>query len=166
VSSSDADRPLVLGVGNVHRHDDGVGPAAVARAAPRLGDRARVLAWTDEPTALLDAWKGLPLVVVVDALAPGRTPGRIHRWSSDDDGPPPSAPTTSTHGVGVAEVWALADSLDARPDRLVVLGIEGADFSPGIGLSPTVSAALVELTERIVVEVVGPPGPAGGLARA
>lgn len=48
----------------------------------------------------------------------------------------------STHGLGVAEAIALGGALGRLPRRLVVIGIEGARFDAGEGLSPEVDRAL------------------------
>lgn len=69
---------VVIGVGNEYRRDDGVGPAA-AREVGRSRPGWRVLISDGEPTAMLDAWAGTRLAVVVDATVGTGPPGAIRR---------------------------------------------------------------------------------------
>jgi len=153
-------RPLVVGVGNRHRHDDAVGLDAADRVRQQLGDRVRVVAFDGESTGLLDLWEGVGSVVLVDAVRTHLTPGRIHRFEGDLSPLLAEPATTSTHGLTVGEAWKLGRSLGQLPDRLVVFGVEGVDFSPGVGLSPAVARALGPLVGAIVTEVnAGPVSP-------
>ncbi len=60
------------------------------------------------------------------------------------------ARTTSSHGVDVLGVLRLAHAVGQAPDRVLLVGIEGADFSPGVGLSPRVADAVPAAVDRIV----------------
>jgi hydrogenase maturation protease len=144
---------LVIGVGNRHRHDDAVGLDTVERLRARLSPGVRVVAFEGESTGLLDLWSGAGLVVLVDAIAPNGRPGTVHRCEGDL-APFLSAPSpTSTHGLSVGEAWRLGELLGQRPDRLVVFGVEGAEFTPGVGLSPAVAASVDPVVEAVVREV-------------
>jgi hydrogenase maturation protease len=48
----------------------------------------------------------------------------------------------------------LARVLERLPGRLVLYGIEGKTFTPGLGLSPEVEASIAVLAERILGEVL------------
>ncbi len=146
-------RPLVIGVGNVHRHDDAVGLEAADQVGARLGDRVRVVRFDGESTGLLDLWAGVGFVVLVDAIPSQGNPGRFHRFVGDLSRVLSESPAASTHGLSVGEAWRLGATLHQLPDRLVVFGVEGDDFSPGIGLSPAVLRVLGSLTGAIVAEI-------------
>jgi hydrogenase maturation protease len=70
-------RALVIGLGNASRRDDGAG-LLVAQAV-----RARGVAGVDvrlnaaDTAALLEAWEGARLAVVVDAVSSGAAPGTV-----------------------------------------------------------------------------------------
>lgn len=149
------DRPVdgrvrVVGVGNRYRGDDGAGLAA----AERLGEAANVpvtlLDAAGDGTALLEAWGGVETVVVLDAMHSGAAAGTVRRLDGPVDRPAALSamlgagriPGGSTHGLGVAEAIALGEALGRLPRRLVVIGIEGARFDAGEGLSPEVDRAL------------------------
>jgi hydrogenase maturation protease len=149
---------MVIGVGNRHRHDDAVGLDVAARVASRLGDRARVVAFDGESTGLLDLWADAALVVLVDAVASGGPAGRVRRFEGDLGALPVGPPTSSTHGLGLAEVWRLGSALGQLPERAVLFGIEGQDFAPGIGLTPEVARSVDAVVGLVAAELaeVGP----------
>ena len=158
-------RPVVIGVGNPMRGDDGVGAAAVDGVRQRVALDAPgpdLVVLDGEPTRLIDAWRDREQVIVIDAARSGAPPGTIHRIelgsTIDPDHPangpmPGSTRSASSHGAGVAEAIALAGALDALPTRLVLLAVEAADVAMGAGLSPAVSAVVPELVERVLAEV-------------
>jgi hydrogenase maturation protease len=161
-----APRAVLIGIGSPYRCDDGIGPAlaaAIGRAAP---PGVTVTEADGEPSALLDAWSGVPLAVVVDAvLCAAPEPGRIHRTALDL---PPGravspagvaavlgagAAAASTHGLGVPDAVRLAQALDRTPGRLVVFAVEAADLGFGSVLSPAVAACLPQLISAVLAEL-------------
>ena len=76
---------VVIGIGNTYRRDDGVGLAVADELAKRDLPGVRMVTAIGEPGAILEAWSGVALAVVVDAaLEEGSTPGRIRRWKPCD----------------------------------------------------------------------------------
>lgn len=169
MSRPDAAAPcaVLIGIGSPYRRDDGIGPAlavAVQRAAP---PGVTVTDSDGEPSALLDAWSGVPLAVVVDAvLCAAPEPGRIHRTALDllpgravgpagaaAAGLGAGAAAASTHGLGVPDALRLAQALDRTPGRLVVFAVEAADLGFGPVLSPAVAACLPDLVRAVLAEL-------------
>ncbi len=136
----------VIGLGNAWRRDD----AAGLEVARRLGGRAL----EGEPAGLIEALEGADEAVVVDAVSSGAPPGTVHRLEAGSSPLPAELfGVSSTHALGLAEAVELARALGRLPARVVVYGIEGADFAPGSGLSPEVAAAV----DRVVEEVAACP---------
>ena len=142
----------LIGVGNPWRRDDGVGWAVVAAASRRLGQRTAVVETDGEPSRLIDAWTGIDLAVVVDAVTSGAEPGTIHIWRDEADIAGDSR-SGSSHALGIADAIALGRAVQRLPRRLVVVGIEVQETSPGDGLSPPV-AANVERAADLIAEIV------------
>jgi hydrogenase maturation protease len=147
-----ADRPLVIGVGNPLRHDDGVGPA-VGRAVGLASPAARVIEMEGEGAALLEAWTGADLVVIVDAVRSGAAPGTVYRFEPPQDPLPATLSSTSTHAFGLPVAVELGRTLGQLPQRLIVYGIEGVDFTAGEGLSPGVEAAVGTVAARVQADL-------------
>lgn len=141
---------VVIGVGNIFRRDDGIGPAVAEAVEATALPGVAVLRCATETTAFLDAWDGADLAVVVDAAA-GGTPGRVRLCTADDLA---GATPVSSHGLSLTQSYELARVLDRAPSRLVIVTIDVADTGYGPGLSPAVAAALPEAV-RIIQRVVG-----------
>jgi hydrogenase maturation protease len=144
---------VVVGLGNPLRRDDGVGPAVADLVAHRALPRVTVERLTgDDPTVLLDAWRGARQVVVVEAVrCPGCTPGAIHRIEPASLGSARTA--ASSHGVDLATTYLLGGIVGCRPERLVVVGVQVVDTAVGRGLSPAVEAVLPDVAAHVLVEL-------------
>jgi hydrogenase maturation protease len=113
-----------------------------------------VIESTGDCLSLLEVWKDAESVILIDATRSGAEPGTLHRL----DGASQPLPVglmrhTSTHGFGVAEAVGLAKSLNQLPQKMVIFGIEGKNFTAGAPLSQEVEAALGTVTECIRAEV-------------
>lgn len=146
-------RPVVIGVGNEFRRDDGAGPAVLAELERRSVAGVDLALSDGEPTQLFDAWGGRPLAVVVDAvLCAPSTPGRVHRTTLEGTMPVTAG---STHGLGIPDAIRLAQVLDRAPGRLVVYAVEAADLGFGVGLSDPVARAVPEVVAAVLAELDG-----------
>ena len=146
-------RPLVIGVGNDQRGDDGSGLEVARTLRTRLAGRARVEECSSEGIALLDLWRDADEVLVVDAVVSGGVPGTVHRIEVGDGFSPGIHSATSTHGLSLAEAVALGQGLGCLPRHLVVYGIEVDQLDVGAGLSPPVARAVREAADRIEAEI-------------
>ena len=142
--------PLVIGVGNELRGDDGAGllVARAVRTLQRAGRvRVRVAEQTGELLGLLDLWWGAGLVVLVDCVRSGAAPGTVH--DLDPDAPLPRGAAASSHGLQLTHTLQLARRLRRLPRRLVLVGIEGRCFDRGTPVTPPVRAAAARVSRRI-----------------
>ena len=119
-----------------------------------LPDGVEVLEREGEPTSLIGAWEGADAVWLVDAVASGAAPGTVHRVDASRESLPAGFARTSTHHFGLPEAVELARTLHKLPSRLVVYGVEGANFDAGDVLSPEVAAAVLRVAEAIRSELV------------
>ena len=149
--------PLVIGVGHRYRGDDAVGPIAADRLSRR---GVPAIEHAGEATALMDAWHGRDLVVLIDAMRSAAAPGTIRRFDAGRCDLPTGFFACSSHRYGPAEAVALARQLGRLPRHLIVYGVEGADFGLGGRLSPAVESALETLVEYVVAAL----RPARGVA--
>ena len=150
---------LVIGIGNPSRGDDGAG-IEVARRVQACGPQdAVVRECSGEASCLLEAFKGRPRVILVDAASGGGRPGTTRRFEAHKEPLPTSLLYTSTHSWGVAEAVEMARSLGQLPPCVVVYAIEGASFSPGRHLSAAVKLAVERVLNQVLREI-GPSAPA------
>ncbi|MGW5118581.1 hydrogenase maturation protease [Streptomyces noursei] len=144
-------RTAVIGVGNDHRRDDGVGWAVVAELARRrLPPGVAVFRTDGEPTRLISAWEGAQRAILVDAARSGRCrPGHLHRLRLPGALPPGPFHGTSSHGLTLGHAVELARVLGRLPGELLLYAVEAADTGPGTALSPAVASAVRPLAARI-----------------
>jgi hydrogenase maturation protease len=161
-------RVVVTAVGSVFRHDDGAGPAVLDMARPCLG-HVEVVRSLSSPFDLVGTWDGAELAVVVDALRAGGPAGTVHVVEvcpEEPRAPALRSSRTSSHGIGVVEVLRLSRACGTAPRRVLLVGVTGEEFGPGVGLSPTVAQAVARAAEVVVDAVSGTidPGQANGHA--
>ncbi len=141
---------LIIGVGNAYRRDDGVG-LAIARKLNDLPDRPfTVIEQSGEGAALMEAWKGAGMVIVIDAATSGAKPGTVHRLDASTQPVPARIISYSTHEFSLAEAVEMARILGELPSKLVIYAVEGENFSYGLELSPAVEAAIPEVVSAVM----------------
>jgi hydrogenase maturation protease len=145
---------LVIGVGNEDRCDDGAGLAVARRLSLRRLPGVAVRECGGDASELLDAWRGWPSVILVDASSGDAPPGAVQRLDAVKAPLPHSVALSSSHSWGVSEAVEVARALDELPPRIVVYAIEGAAFGLGRGLSPAVETAARGVEARILAELV------------
>lgn len=140
----------IIGLGNELRRDDGVGIWVARRVAAADWHGVTVVALNNgDSTAILAALQDAHVAYVIDAASAAAKPGTIVRFDPMRRPLTLYARTFSSHGLGLAEAIELGRALGMLPERLIVYGIVGADFSPGEGLSPEVERAARRLISRL-----------------
>ena len=146
---------VVIGIGNPLRGDDAAGVAVVERLRGRVPADVDVVACSEEPSRLIEAWEGADSVVLVDTVSSDAPPGRIHRFDADEEALPARAFRSSTHAIGIAETIELARALGRLPRRVRVYGIEAGGFASGASLTPAVEAAVAVLADAVLADLEG-----------
>ena len=146
-------RFLIIGVGNEYRCDDGAGLIVARRLKQQTRDDVTVLEQSGEGAALMEAWKGVDTVVLIDAVNSGAKAGTIHRLDARAQPIPRKFFRYSTHAFSVGEAIELARTLGELPDHLIVFGVEGKTFKAGNGLSGEVEIAVRDTVERVINEL-------------
>jgi hydrogenase maturation protease len=144
---------MIIGIGNEYRSDDGAGLLVARRLREILSAPVKIIEQSGEGAALVEAWKDLQNVILIDAVHSGAEPGTIFRFEAHQQAIPAQFFHYSTHAFSVAEAIELARALNQLPASLIVYGIEGKNFTAGIGLSPEVEKVVSEVVARIVRDV-------------
>ncbi len=152
---------MVLGLGNPVVSDDRVG-LEVAHQLAALLELAPV-ASVDVRTStrggfdLLDLLTGYDRAILVDCLAvPNPTPGNVRMLRLDQLAG--SARLINVHGLGLAEVFLLAERLGIpMPRNLEIYGVEAADTSTlSEELTPAVRDAATRLARDLHEQLRNP----------
>jgi hydrogenase maturation protease len=149
----DERKALIIGVGNEYRSDDGVGLIAAGRLAEKGISRLDIIATSGEGVALMELWRGIDDVIIIDAIQSGADPGTIKRFDAVVEKIPVKYFSHSTHRFGLAEAIEMARQLKLFPKRLIIYGIEGGNFDFGVELSDKVKAALDRTVDVILTEI-------------
>jgi hydrogenase maturation protease len=105
--------------------------------------------------ALIHLWKEYDFVYLIDAVSSGRAPGQVYRFDALTEPLPQNFFTNySTHSINLAETIALAGNLGMLPEKLIIYGVEGKDFSMGHGLSKEVRKAIFPVVDIIIKDLV------------
>lgn len=166
-------RPLVIGVGNPHRNDDGAGPAVIRGLRTALESTGQcpwdLLECHGDPASLIEVLKGRSSVLLVDAVSSGKPTGSLHFLDAATPLPTALFAGTSTHNLGLPESLELARAFDQLPGDVKVVGIEAEDLGYGASFSPGVHDAVLFVIRRLVqlskeppflpTQPLGPPPP-------
>jgi hydrogenase maturation protease len=145
--------PLAIGIGDPARGDDGVGPwlAAALRA-----HGVAAVAEARDGAALAALVEGRAAVVLLDATSGAGAPGTLTVLDLARHPLPAGLSPPSSHLIGLAEGIGIARALGTLPPRALFLGIEGAAFGLGQGLSQQVADAAAALLPRLL-RLLQPP---------
>jgi hydrogenase maturation protease len=144
---------LVLGLGNILLHDEGVG----VRVVEAMGDLELPpdVELFDGATAgldLLDALADRPKVVVIDAIDGDFEPGTVLRLTPEDLAPQ-AAQDISAHEIGLLETLTVARQLGIAPEDVVIIGVKPKDVSCGLGLSTQMASLVPRIVELVLADL-------------
>lgn len=139
----------IIGVGNPFRGDDAAGVLAARQLKDMETDSLAIMEHSGEGTSLLEIWKGVGAVILIDAVSSGQPAGTIHRLNPIQHPLPTQMFQGSTHAFSLPQAIEMARALGQLPPRLLVFGIEGHNFQAGADLSPGVSAALPRVVRQV-----------------
>lgn len=144
---------LLIGVGQVLCRDDGIGVyvARAVAAAPHPPE------WEVRDAGVLgldaaDLLEGRACVVIVDAIDAQAPPGAVLRMAPQGLAPGVRS-GMSVHDFHLLDALEQTRLLGRAPQRVLVWGVQVADVSAGVGLSPPLASALPRIVERVRSEL-------------
>jgi len=149
-------RVVVLGIGNPLCRDDGAGIRVIQELWKKeLPQEIHVIDGGTSPDLPSLIEPGVSKLVIVDALRGAKEPGHVYRLELDEshlaDQPP-----ESLHGLGLLDGLKMMKMLGTQPHEVILTGIEPADTTHGLGLSPLIEARLPALIEAVMNELRPP----------
>ncbi len=147
-------RLLVAGLGHVLMSDDAIGPYCAAHllANYTFPDDVDI---ADLGTPGLDLalhLSGADIVIAIDALR-GVVPGTLGVFDHGAVLGGRAAPRLDSHAPALEASVAMAHLAGDRPFDVTLVGLGGASFEHGAGLSPIVRGRIGGLVERVLVEL-------------
>ena len=147
---------LIVGIGHRYRTDDALGCMVAASLQELNLHGVQCVEHDGEPASLIECWQQAESVILVDAVSSGAAAGTIYKFDLVTNPLPEDFNLYSTHAFGVPQAVELARALGKLPQEISFIGVEGACFDAGEGLSPIVAAAkedvVAELAQRLVLK--------------
>jgi hydrogenase maturation protease len=142
---------LVAGVGNIFLGDDGFGVEVVRRLSEaELPDGVDVGDFGIRGIHLAYELSSYDTTILVDATSRGEPPGTLYALELEEGQP---QAVIDAHGMTPDTVLDLVGVVGGEMRRILLVGCEPADVSPGMELSPPVTAA-IEPGVRLVRELI------------
>lgn len=141
---------LIVGVGNPLLMDEGIGYHVVEQLEKEGGlpEGVELVQGETGGLTLLPALEEASAAVLVDAAEFGGAPGDVKIFQSQDI-LKSSVRALSVHGIGLCDVVSALSLKSESPPEILLLGIQPATLSVGLGISP-------ELQRRIptIIQIV------------
>lgn len=145
---------LVLGLGNLLLRDEGVGLHVLRRLETEL-ELPEGLELLDGGTSGMDLLNDLidrDAVIVIDAIKSAAAPGTVVRLA-DDEVPAFFQTRFSPHQIGLVDVLAALELMEAKPREVILIGIVPEDLELGLELSPRVAEGAARAFEMALREL-------------
>lgn len=147
-------RIVVLGIGSVLMRDDGLGVHLI-RVLSREYDFAASIELIDGGTSgmeLLPEIASCDLLIAIDAVRASLEPATLVRLC-DEQVPTFFKTKLSPHQAGLSDILATLTFQCAAPRHVVLIGMQPADISAGMTLSPLLEAHFGELVDAVLQEI-------------
>ncbi len=144
---------VVIGVGNTILSDDGVGVHAsrLLENDPRVPSGVTILDGGTLGLELIPYVSDATCLLFLDAVNAEAAPGTLTRMTGSELLAAPGG--RSVHQLGVADLIAALALTCAKPQEIVVLGVQPAYTDWGTSLSPDVEAMLAPLVDAAVSQL-------------
>jgi hydrogenase maturation protease len=138
---------VIIGFGNLLMRDDGVGIHVVHQLLQRdLPPEIEVIDGGVASFVIFDSVRDAEQIIIIDAVETGEEPGSIYRFTPEELGNIQPSPSYSLHEVSLIQSLHLARKMGPMPP-VCFYGVEPADMSMGMELTPSVAAAVTRLIE-------------------
>ncbi len=153
---------VIIGVGNVLRADDGLGPYVVSLIREKIKhlENVELIDCGTGGMEVANYMQGVSKAIIVDAIQMGKKPGEIYyfkintRIFREKREVLDLVQSVSVHEIGLKEAIVLGEILGDPPKEIVVVGCEPKDINSfRIGLSSEVEKAVPKIVEIVLREV-------------
>jgi len=147
-------KPLLIGIGNSFRGDDGAGLEVARTLESTFGNTLDVIYCEGDPTDLLDLWTGRDQVFLIDAVSTGTQDiGYLHCFHPLLKSIPSTISNSSTHLIDINQVIELGKALGSVPKKITLFGIESHSFSLEEEISKSLKPQLESISKKIEKEI-------------
>ncbi len=148
-------RAVVLGIGNTILTDEAAGVRAVELLEQRyrVPDNVLVIDGGTSGMEMIEDLSDLDFLIVIDVVKTGAAPGTVVKIAGQEI-PVFFRRKLSPHQIGLPDVLASLELLDAMPKEIIVLGVEPISLELGMEMTATIAAKVPELVDMAVAELL------------
>lgn len=145
---------VMIGIGNRHRRDDGVGLEIIdvlRRFHQSQLGRWNVLTHEGDLVDLIDFISQCTHVVIFDGLmSKSRMPGSVIEWDLLKEKLPLGVTPLSSHSMGLSSLVELLSVFSKNLEYFRLIGVIVDDCGYGDGLSPMVASSLDQVVHKVL----------------
>ena len=158
-------RAVVLGIGNTILSDEAAGVRAVEalERAFRLPENVLAIDGGTSGMEMIEDLSGLDFLIVLDVVKTGAAPGTVVKIAGSEI-PVFFRRKLSPHQIGLPDVLASLELLDAIPREIIVLGVEPISLELGMEMTPTIAEQIPVLAAMAADELLARGYPLEALA--
>ena len=140
---------LVIGIGNILRSDDGLGPTVIKQLKQESWSSDILLVDCGTcPLAHLEQLSISRYLIIIDAIKNEQPAGTVHQFYLEEIKKNDTLNTT-THSYSMTQVIALAREINNLPQEIIYYGIEPATLDWGTEFSHSVREAIPQLIRKV-----------------
>lgn len=138
----------VIGLGNVLRGDDGIGPLVIEQLEGLKDESVQLIDAGSDPFTVLEHLIENEPLLIIDCAEMGMLPGSAQVFSIHDAKFRESASSISLHGYGFSEVYRMAAEIGPiAPCKII--GVQPKCIDYNNGLSEEVSGCIAKIIDMI-----------------
>lgn len=142
----------VIGLGNILRGDDGIGPVVIEELENAdISSHLQLCDAGSDGFTILDHLLGTDPILIIDCTRMGKDPGTVQKIKITDKELLPDTVGMSLHGYSLAEVWQIARSIGAESE-LAIIGVEPENIQFNSGLSEVVKKSIPTIIKIVEEE--------------
>lgn len=126
---------LVVAIGNEYRSDDSLGFVLLKQLKAAHKGSYETLVLSGDPSDLLGRWDGRTVIVLDACQSSQKLAGSVEVFRPLNEDRLCEQRSISSHALGLQQAFELGRLMGSIPDELIVIAIEGQNFSPGLALS-------------------------------
>jgi hydrogenase maturation protease len=148
-------RALIGGVGNVLLGDDGVGPYVlrVLESQYAFGNDVELVDLGTPALDLTHQIVGLESLILIDSVTSDDPAGTVVLYRKEDILAEVPGERLDPHSPALSECLMTADMIGASPKHVLLVGIVGKNFEPGLSLSEPVCQSIAAAIDAIIQEL-------------
>jgi hydrogenase maturation protease len=142
----------VIGLGNVLRGDDGIGPFIVNKLKDlNVQIPVQLVELDTDPFSILEHLIGPEPVLIIDCAKMGKKPGEIIKFDIKESNLQFADKFISLHSISFSEIYQIARNIGSVT-KCNIIGVEPKSVNYNTGLSKEIENSVTKILEMVIKE--------------